>query len=161
MEGDGCKTVGSKISGQTCWQQMKWHIELYFTWGDSSIHSNCLAMMSIRPKRTHFCCKMLCFQQLTQLNWVIAVENTPTRASAFNLSDPAVVVNERAVTSRHRNEEYSSNPHPVSGSSVVAQNWIKETPLKIQFYLQEFQFHFLHWYRVFDCTEWRYSSRMQ
>ena len=61
---------------------------------------------------------MLCFQQLTQLNLVIAVENTPTRASAFNLSDPAVVVNERAVTSRHRNEEYSSNPHPVSGSSV-------------------------------------------
>ena len=59
---------------------------------------------------------MLCFQQLTQLNLVIAVENTPTRASAFNLSDPAVVVNERAVTSRHRNEEYSSNPHPVSGS---------------------------------------------
>ena len=60
---------------------------------------------------------MLCFQQLTQLNLVIAVENTPTRASAFNLSDPAVVVNERAVTSRHRNEEYSSNPHPVSGST--------------------------------------------
>ena len=60
---------------------------------------------------------MLCFQQLTQLNLVIAVENTPTRASAFNLSDPAVVVNERAVTSRHRNEEYSSNPHFVSGSS--------------------------------------------
>ena len=59
---------------------------------------------------------MLCFQQLTQLNLVIAVENTPTRASAFNLSDPAVVVNERAVTSRHRNEEFSSNPHPVSGS---------------------------------------------
>ena len=49
---------------------------------------------------------------------MIAVENTPTRASAFNLSDPAVVVNERAVTSRHRNEEYSSNPHPVSGSSA-------------------------------------------
>ena len=48
---------------------------------------------------------------------MIAVENTPTRASAFNLSDLAVVVNERAVTSRHRNEEYSSNPHPVSGSS--------------------------------------------
>ena len=63
---------------------------------------------------------MLCFQQLTQLNLVIAVENTPTRASAFNLSDPAVVVNERAVTSRHRNEEYSSNPHPVSGSIVDA-----------------------------------------
>ena len=61
---------------------------------------------------------MLCFQQLTQLNLVIAVENTPTRASAFNLSDPAVVVNERAVTSRHRNEEYSSNPHPVSGSII-------------------------------------------
>ena len=61
---------------------------------------------------------MLCFQQLTQLNLVIAVENTPTRASAFNLSDPAVVVNERAVTSRHRNEEYSSNPHFVSGSSL-------------------------------------------
>ena len=50
---------------------------------------------------------------------MIAVENTPTRASAFNLSDPAVVVNERAVTSRHRNEEYSSNPHPVSGSNGV------------------------------------------
>ena len=49
---------------------------------------------------------------------MIAVENTPTRASAFNLSDPAVVVNERAVTSRHRNEEYSSNPHPVSGSNL-------------------------------------------
>ena len=60
---------------------------------------------------------MLCFQQLTQLNLVIAVENTPTRASAFNLSDPGVVVNVRAVTSRHRNEEYSSNPHPVSGSN--------------------------------------------
>ena len=74
--------------------------------------------MSKRPKRTKFYRKMLCFQQWTQLNLVIAVENTPTRASAFNLSDPAVVVNERAVTSRHRNEEYSSNPHPVSGSSV-------------------------------------------
>ena len=73
--------------------------------------------MSKRPKRTQFFRKMLCFQQLTQLNLVIAVENTPTRASAFNLSDPAVVVNERAVTSRHRNEEYSSNPHPVSGSN--------------------------------------------
>ena len=97
---------------------MKWHPELYFTWGDSSIRRICLAKMSIRPKRTQFCWKMLCFQQLTQLNLVIAVENTPTRASAFNLSDPAVVVNERAVTSRHRNEEYSSNPHPVSGSSV-------------------------------------------
>ena len=56
--------------------------------------------MSIRPKRTQFCCKMLCFQQLTQLNLVIAVENNPTRANSFNLSDPAVVVNERAVTSR-------------------------------------------------------------
>ena len=66
---------------------------------------------------------MLCFQQLTQLNLVIAVENTPTRASAFNLSDPAVVVNERAVTSRHRNEEYSSNPHPVSGSSHDGQHY--------------------------------------
>ena len=64
---------------------------------------------------------MLCFQQLTQLNLVIAVENTPTRASAFNLSDPAVVVNERAVTNRHRHEEYSSNPHPVSGS-ILEQN---------------------------------------
>ena len=64
--------------------------------------------MSIIPKRIHFCCKMLCFQQLTQLNLVIAMENTPTRASAFNLSDPAVVVNERAVTSRHRHEEYTS-----------------------------------------------------
>ena len=96
---------------------MKWHPELYFTWGDSSIRRICLAKMSIRPKRTQFCWKMLCFQQLTQLNLVIAVENTPTRASAFNLSDPAVVVNERAVTSRHRNEEYSSNPHFVSGSS--------------------------------------------
>ena len=27
--------------------------------------------------------------------------------NSFNLSDPAVVVNERAVTSRHRNEEYT------------------------------------------------------
>ena len=97
---------------------MKWHPELYFTWGDSSIRRICLAKMSIRPKRTQFCWKMLCFQQLTQLNLVIAVENTPTRASAFNLSDPAVVVNERAVTSRHRNEEYSSNHHPVSGSRI-------------------------------------------
>ena len=95
---------------------MKWYLELYFTWGDSSIHRIRLAKMSIRPKRTQFCWKMLCFQQLTQLNLVIAVENTPTRASTFNLSDPAVVINERAVTSRHRNEEYSSNPHPVSGS---------------------------------------------
>ena len=50
---------------------------------------------------------MLCVQQLTPLNLVIAVENTPTRASAFNLSDPAVVVKERAVTSRHRHEEYT------------------------------------------------------
>ena len=99
---------------------MKWHPELYFTWGDSSIRRICLAKMSIRPKRTQFCWKMLCFQQLTQLNLVIAVENTPTRASAFNLSDPAVVVNERAVTSRHRNEEYSSNPHFVSGSNTRA-----------------------------------------
>ena len=42
------------------------------------------------------------------MNLVIAVENIPTRAAnSFNLSDPAVVVNERAVTSRHRNEEYS------------------------------------------------------
>ena len=50
---------------------------------------------------------MLCFQQLTQLNLVIAVENTPTRANAFNLSDQAVVVNERAVTRWHRHEEDS------------------------------------------------------
>ena len=50
---------------------------------------------------------MLCFQQLTQLNLVIAVEITATRANSFNLSDSAVVVNERAVTSRHRNEEYT------------------------------------------------------
>ena len=63
---------------------------------------------------------MLCFQQLSQLNLVIAVENTPTRASAFNLSDPAVVVNERAVTSRHRHEEYSLNPPFVSGSSRIS-----------------------------------------
>ena len=48
---------------------------------------------------------MLCFQQLTQLNLVIAMEITVTRANSFNLSDPAVVVNERAVTSRHRHEE--------------------------------------------------------
>ena len=74
-------------------------------------------MMSIRPKRTHFCCEMLCFQQLSQLNSVIAVENTPTRANAFNLSDPAVVVNQRAVTSRHRHEDYSLNPPFVSGSN--------------------------------------------
>ena len=71
---------------------------------------------------------MLCFQQLTQLNLVIAVENTPTRASAFNLSDPAVVVNERAVTSRHRNEEYSSNPHPVSGS-INQETYMNSTNL--------------------------------
>ena len=59
---------------------------------------------------------------------MIAVENTPTRASAFNLSDPAVVVNERAVTSRHRNEEYSSDPHPVSGSkrqSLMLQSGVR------------------------------------
>ena len=59
---------------------------------------------------------MLCFQQLTQLNLVIAVENTPTRANSFNLSDPAVVVNERAVTSRHRHEEDTKNPPLVSAS---------------------------------------------
>ena len=41
------------------------------------------------------------------MNLVIAVENIPTRANSFNLSDPAVVVNERAVTNRHRHEEYS------------------------------------------------------
>ena len=41
------------------------------------------------------------------MNLVIAVENIPTGANSFNLSDPAVVVNERAVTSRHSNEEYS------------------------------------------------------
>ena len=74
---------------------------------------------------------MLCFQQLTQLNLVIAVENTPTRASAFNLSDPAVVVNERAVTSRHRNEEYSSNPHPVSGSSMGNNNIYSDCTLSL------------------------------
>ena len=76
-------------------------------------------MMSIRPKRTHFCCKMLCFQQLTQLNLVIAVEITATRANSFNLSDPAVVVNERAVTSRHKNEEYTKNPPLVAASSKL------------------------------------------
>ena len=57
------------------------------------------------------------------MNLVIAVENIPTRASAFNLSDPAVVVNERAVTSRHRHEVYSSNPHSVSGSTCFTQ-WL-------------------------------------
>ena len=41
------------------------------------------------------------------MNLVIAVENIPTRVNSFNLSDPAVVVNERAVTSRHRHEEYT------------------------------------------------------
>ena len=63
---------------------------------------------------------MLCFQQLTQLNLVITVEKTPTRANSFNLSDPAVVVNERAVTSRHRNEEYTKNPPLVAASNVYA-----------------------------------------
>ena len=77
-------------------------------------------MMSIRPKRTHFCSKMLRFEQLTQLNLVIAVGNTPTRANSFNLSDPAVLVNERAVTSRHRNEEYTKNPPLVAASIVGA-----------------------------------------
>ena len=60
-----------------------------------------------RPKRTNFCGKMLCFQQLTQLNLVIAVEITATRANSFNLTDPVVAVNERVVTSRHRHEEYT------------------------------------------------------
>ena len=68
---------------------------------------------------------MLCFQQLTQLNLVIAVENTLTRANSFNLSDPAVVVNERAVTSRHRHEEDTKNPPPVAGSTKKAKNWLK------------------------------------
>ena len=63
---------------------------------------------------------MLCFQQLTQLNLVITVEKTPTRANSFNLSDPAVVVNERAVTSRHSNDGDSNNPHPVAVYSVQA-----------------------------------------
>ena len=48
---------------------------------------------------------------------MIAVENTPTRANSFNLSDPAVVVNERAVTSRHKNEEYTKNPPLVAAST--------------------------------------------
>ena len=48
---------------------------------------------------------------------MIAVENTPTRANSFNLSDPVVVVNERAVTSRHKNEEYTKNPPLVAASS--------------------------------------------
>ena len=83
-------------------------------------------MMSIRPKRTHFCRKMLCFQQLTQLNLVIAVEITVTRANAFNLTDPAVVVNERAVTSRHNNEEYSSNPPLVEGPIVKPMDHLQQ-----------------------------------
>ena len=79
---------------------MKWYLELYFTWGDSSIHRIRLAKMSIRLKRTQFCWKMLCFQQLIQLNLVIAVENTLTRANSFNLSDPAVVVGTKTLTSK-------------------------------------------------------------
>ena len=39
---------------------------------------------------------MLCFQQLTQLNLVIAVENILTQANSFNLSDPMVVLYGRA-----------------------------------------------------------------
>ena len=52
--------------------------------------------MSITQKRLHFCCKMLSFQQLTQLNCVIAMENILTRANYFNLSDPTVVLYGRA-----------------------------------------------------------------
>ena len=39
---------------------------------------------------------MLSFQQLTQLNCVIAVENILTQANYFNLSDPTVVLYGRA-----------------------------------------------------------------
>ena len=39
---------------------------------------------------------MLSFQQLTQLNCVIAMENILTRANYFNLSDPTVVLYWRA-----------------------------------------------------------------
>ena len=108
---------------------MKWHLDLYFTWGASSIHRIRLAKMSIIPKRIQFCWKMLCFQQLTQLNLVIAVENTLTRANSFNLSDPAVVGNERAVTSRHRHEEDTKNPRLVAASTKktnlqIGRTWI-------------------------------------
>ena len=64
---------------------------------------------------------MLYFQQLTQLNLVIVVKNTLTQAN-FNLSDPAVAVNERAVTSRHRHEEDTKNPRLVSASTRKAVN---------------------------------------
>ena len=57
------------------------------------------------------------FPAIEPIEFVIAVENTPTRANDFNLSDPAVVVNQRAVTSRHRHEDYSLNPPFVSGSN--------------------------------------------
>ena len=96
MEGDGCKTVGCNISRQTCWEGVKWPLELDFTWGDSSTHRICTAKMSIRPKRWHFRCKLLSFQLFTQLNCVIAVENILTRANYFNLSDPTVVLYWRA-----------------------------------------------------------------
>ena len=46
------------------------------------------------------------------------MENTPTRANSFNLSDPAVMVNERAVTSRQKNEEYTKNPPLDAASSI-------------------------------------------
>ena len=39
---------------------------------------------------------MLSFQQLTQLNCMVAVENILTRANYFNLSDPTVVLYWRA-----------------------------------------------------------------
>ena len=76
---------------------------------------------------------MLCFQQLTQLNLVITVEKTPTRANSFNLSDPVVVVNERAVTGRHKNEEYTKNPPLVAASTSHIWVLISDTESRILF----------------------------
>ena len=49
-----------------------------------------------KAKKVTFCCKMLSFQLITQLNCVITVENILTRANYFNLSDPTVVLYWRA-----------------------------------------------------------------
>ena len=56
---------------------------------------------------------MLCFQQLTQLNLVIAVENTLTRANSFNLSDPPAVMVVCVDAAPESLRDAQSELHPV------------------------------------------------
>jgi len=51
--------------------------------------------LQYRQKGDMFAVKC-CLSSNWLIYWVIAVENTVTRANAFNLSNPAIVVNGRA-----------------------------------------------------------------